>query len=307
MYRNMNVNKDSFPQYMEFHETKKRYQAAMPDVQFPITYDEWMKLPTDQKATALFLSFFPYIVNTAKQYKTLDISGADMVHELMVTFIIQTVPMIEGNPKLYSVTNIVHVAKYSYLTRNRLQNYTQHSYKIKYDSDMELSNYQINESGDEINIFDNIPDSTDDRKQKALYLVRTLITENLDSLSPNTRKVVRCLLSGRPIPKRLGVQLTVIMQELRELLAEPASYISDIRIDCDKFSDVMICEDLIESAIVCMPDGNLAVYNGEKIIRKQHKSKKQTVSRYIFKCGKKSYNIPADEAMDLKVIDVETL
>lgn len=300
-----------FSKFYDFNETKKRFAESMPDTNFPLTYDEWMQIPKDKKAVALFLSFNQVIASVIKSHMNIDLSGADIIHEIMVVFVSITVNFLEENPQSYNVNFIKKTVKNAILTRNRTQNQYQHNDISKYNHRMEMSNIQTTYNED-TDIFDTIPDEHYLFREIIIRLVHELVTDNMNNLTKDQRSVVKSLLHNKPFATRRKYKVPRVMAELREILAEPAFYMyadprSDkigIHLDCDTFEDVLLCAELIRSAVVEMPDGTTAVWLGDTDILYKKYSK---IRSFKFIQGKTTYCIPYDQALTLKVLSVEKI
>ena len=65
-----------------------------------------------------------------------------------------------------------------------------------------------------------------------------------------------------------------------------------------RFSSVVNNDDCVESAVVEMQNGDLAVYYGEK-------KELNNTEYYVFFGATRDYFVPFDTAIDLKVLDVQ--
>ena len=280
----------------QFTETKKRYKASMPEVVFPIAYSDWMQLPKEMKAPALFVSFFDTITFAVLKFQSVAISEEDIISAINYNLVVRIVPTIEGHPKKYTNAYIRKSINNTILDYERIQSDKDHR-------DNDVSNIQYNENNQEIDLFEMLynNDTNDDFKEHALDNVYRLITGRTDNLDGDIRAVVNAIIKSKKIPKNVKSKLPVIYKLLRKALAEPASYFSDIHLDCKTFEDVINCEDLIDSAVVLMCDGTKAVYLGEKII------KRIGVIDYVFMGATRDYIVPNTVARGLTVVSVEAI
>lgn len=280
----------------QFTETMKRYKASMPEVVFPIAYSDWMQLPKAMKAPALFVSFFDTITFAVLKFQSVAISEEDIISAINYNLVVRIVPTIEGHPKKYTNAYIRKSINNTILDYERIQSDKDHR-------DNDVSNIQYNENNQEIDLFEMLcnNDTNDDFKEHALDNVYRLITGRTDKLDDDIRAVVNAIIKSKKIPKNVKSKLPVIYKLLREALAEPASYFSDIHLDCKTFEDVINCEDLIDSAVVLMCDGTKAVYFGEKIV------KRKGVIDYVFMGATRDYIVPNTVARGLTVVSVEAI
>ena len=279
----------------QFNKTKKVYMAAMPNVNFPITYTEWMELPDNLKEAALFVNFMPVIINIVSKNNTQFTCEEDMISAITYALTTSAVNNIKGHPEkftnAYMGTVIDHAIIYYF---RRLY------FPTRFNSD-NISNIQVDENNHEYDIFETLIDSDDFGKKSALSKVEQIINSHIAELDPDTMSLINGLLKKNKIPAYIRNKAPEIMADLRKLLAEPASYFTDITVDCETFEDVIICEDLIESATVVMSDGKLAVYVGEKRIKRYRSIE------YVFMGEDQDYIVPRNIARDLKVVSIETL
>lgn len=281
----------------QFTETKKRYKASMPEVVFPIAYSDWMQLPKEMKAPALFVSFFDSITYTVHKFQSVAISEEDIISAINYNLVVRIVPTIEGHPIKYTHAYIRKAIDTTIMDYERIQSDKDHRAN-------DVSNIQYDERNDEeVDLFDKICDdkTNDVFKQHALNVVQRLITGRADKLDEDIRTVVNATINSKSIPKNVKSKLPAIYKLLREALAEPASYFTDIHLDCKTFEDIINCEDLIESAVILMCDGTKAVYFGEKII------KRKGVIDYVFMGATRDYIVPNKVARGLTVVSVETI
>lgn len=280
----------------QFIETRNRYRESMPNVQFPVTYTEWMELPEDQKVPAIFVSFFDLILSTVGRMNNINISEEDMISAITYVLLKQGIKNITGHPEKYTGGYIRTIVKRAVMEYERIQSDSIHN---KHNT----SNIQVDDLGTEYDLFEQlIADDYEDNpmKQKALDLMSDIIY-NRPELTTDLKVVERVLLKHRAIPVAYKYKLATILTELRELLEEPASYITDIRIDCRTFQDVILCENLIESAVVEMLDGSKAIYLGEKLIKRRNSI------NYVFMGATKDYIVPHNKAIQLRVLEIETI
>lgn len=286
--------------YNEFIETKKRFEASTPNVIYPITYQEWLTLPHEFKASALFVTFFEQMLLAAKKFSSPNIVQEDVISALMFK-LIQVVDTVQKDAKKYTTAYLYTIAKNALIDYNRVisnKNYWENT----------QSNIQVNSNDmddTEYDIFDSL--CTPDSEQDPLMLKSIAETGRklmilLNSNNDTIIKVIEYLLGQKKtLSKNVKRDLPTILSELREFFSEQASYYKDIRLDCDTFEDVINNKELINSCTVVLEDGTEAVWLGDMDVYKNG------AIRYKFISEQSIHTIPKSRAITLKVINVEAI
>ena len=297
----MNNKNYNYGKYSEFERTKRIYEAATPDVRYPLTYEEWLELPDELKPSALYVTFYKPIIATVIKMNMWQVSEPDIISKIMLRFMDLT-EYIETNPVAYKSTTICQWVKQAIIEENRDGNRTRSKLKPEM-----ISNIYI-EDDVEIDMFDNTPSDTENDPliKKALDETRELLIQLIASKDADLLRAIMLILTDKQqngkkkkIPVDFRRKYPSVLAELRKMFAKQASYYYDIHLDCDTFQDVINNEDLINSATVLLKDGTEAVYYGEKDIKGNHSI------RYTFLTKQGIHYEYFTKAIELKVIDVE--
>lgn len=280
----------------QFEEAKSRYEAAI-NIPHPIEYKSWIQLPDDQKAISLFLTYYDIIVNEAFKASYTELTDEDKLHAVNYILITRLVRNIKGNPEKYTCGYITISMRHAFSYFNRMRHDNGHRTNDCSIDAVISATAEIKP----IAYSDIFVDKQDVLHDRAICKVHNLIFEHLDEFDTDTRRVIKCLVKNKPIPSSLKPKVLRVMTTLRELLAEPYSYISEGNIYCETFEDVAICEDLIAEATVLMSDGVEASYFGDKIVRKNNSV------YYIFYSDNGEYQLSRKSAYGLKVLNVYTM
>ena len=94
----------------EFIETRKLFQTVFQyDRTKPLSFDQWLKIPDDQKSAVLYLQFYDQITlawDKTKSFYTLTADGVSTV----LQYLEKNVPIIKANPKKFNERYIYRVA-----------------------------------------------------------------------------------------------------------------------------------------------------------------------------------------------------
>lgn len=299
----MNNKNYNYGKYSEFERTKNIYEAATPDITYPITYTEWYDLPDHLKPSALYVTFYNPIMATIIKLQNIQLSEPDMVSKIMDRFM-KITNYIKNNPQVYKASVITHWVKQALFENDRDSNRKRSAYKKECVSNIEIDK----DTHKEYDIFETIPSAheNDPLIGKALKDTRKILAELLASKDADLLRAIMLILNPtqrngkkKEIPHDFRRKYPAKLAELRQILAEPASYYYDIHLDCDTFQDVINNEDLIDTATVILPDGTEAVYYGEK------KKTGNNAIRYTFVSEKGTHYEYFRNAIELKVINVK--
>lgn len=284
-------------------ETRNRYQASMPEVEFPITYTEWMKLPSDQKAVALYINFYYYIESMAAKFiLKMGISEEDILSTLMLAFIRRTVKSIEESPDKYNAAFIAASVRNVIIDLWRCSKDTEN---VLIRTDLQADD---SDDMDKLSVFDNLegPGYDDEcgvLKDRMITMVSQSLKDNYPSFDKDTKTIINHLMRGKKLTPRLKNKARKVFPKLRKLLKNPSYYIN-ISLDCKTFEDVIICKDLILSATVIMPDGERATWCGDSIIHKN--GYRYGYTHHLFYRNETTYSMAFASARDLEVTNIVT-
>lgn len=173
----------------QFRETRKIYSEFLQYTK-PLSYVEWVSLPEDNKAAALFVQFFDQIELAWYKAKSFFTSEEDGVYTVM-QYLMKNVQIIKENPNRFTPKYIYRVA-YNCL------------YCICHDPIVErirwettVSNIVPTDEGD-LDLFDT---TVSVHSEVEVQYDRNQFWKLLESLDPKARKVVNNLISGAPLGK----------------------------------------------------------------------------------------------------------
>lgn len=179
----------------EFYETRKIYREYL-NFTSPYTFEQWMNLPQDHKAVALYVNFFDVIVSAWYKTKSFYASEQEGV-ETICQYLLKNVPIIEASEgKKYNPKYIYRVA-YNCLyciSHDRLCD------KLKWE--LETSNICNGPDG-EIDMFDSFlsdPEVFEDEK----YFDRVRFWKVIESVSPDAMIICGQMLDGGKLPKGMS-------------------------------------------------------------------------------------------------------
>lgn len=173
----------------QFRETRKIYSEFLQYTK-PFSYVEWVALPEDHKAAALFVQFFDQIELAWYKAKSFFTTEEDGVYTVM-QYLMKNVQIIKENPNRFTPKYIYRVA-YNCL------------YCICHDPIIErirwettVSNIVPTDEGD-LDLFDT---TVSIHSEVEVQYDRNQFWKLLESLDPKSRKVVNNLMGGAPLGK----------------------------------------------------------------------------------------------------------
>jgi len=177
----------------------------------PLSFDEWSALADDSKAAALYVQFYDQITLAWFKTRSFYTTEEDGVSTCL-QYLMKNVPVIKAKPERFSASYVYRVA---YNCMYCI------CHDIKRDREryqLESSNIVISETGDELDLFDTIPDTTDYTKEKS----REEFWATIESMGEDTMSVVSKLLgrSDPSLPKVSESRKQEIIAELRIKLAD---------------------------------------------------------------------------------------
>lgn len=272
--------------FKAFTETKARFMEAT-GISAPITYEQWLVLPDEHKAVALYINFFAEITLAWTKAEAEFVEEDDAV-SIILQYLMKNVPIITANPKKYTGSYIYRVA---YNCMGCLRRVKSESFRY-YNT---ISNYQTDVEDREINIFDNIEDESD----PYIHLAADILASIYEELDKDTKSVINNILNGKKLTNKAKERESDIYAYLRKVFAKVADQYLVPKLLCETFSDVLKYDTLIDSAVVVMRDGVKAIYCGEKRVATNGKTD------IVFMGPTQDYIIPASATYDLKVVDVQ--
>lgn len=255
----------------------------------PLSYEEWLNVPDHFKAAALYVTFFNQITLAWSKAKSFYVDDEDGVSTLL-QYLVKNTPLIKDNEKKYTPGYIYKIAYNCMYCVSR---------DIKRDKDAyENNTSQYIQCGEDVlDLFDTVPsiDNIDDlSKKKKFWSI-------IDNVDDDTFEVIANLIDHSRMPAGLGKKKASIIEDLRSKLEEVSGLYNEVNTDdAESFSYVMENDDDIASATVVLPNGNEAVYYGEKIMNEAG-----YVTAFEFFGADKDYYISVDVAATLKVTDIE--
>lgn len=173
--------------YNPFKATQVMFRDAL-DLFEPLSYDEWMMIPDDNKAAALYVQFYPQITLAwykCKSFYTLEEDGVST----MMQYLIKNVPIIVNDKKRFSEKYIYRVA-YNCL------------YCICHDIKRDKDRFELEQSnlggdeGDEYDMFDFIrsPLTVEDEAMRSSFW------DTIESMGQDAVAVVNNILNQRAAP-----------------------------------------------------------------------------------------------------------
>lgn len=273
-----------------FEETKIMFMEALMSyvlLDREITYDDWMNIPDELKAAALYVNFYQNIKLAwlhAKANFTPDEDGVSTVMQ----YLQKNVDKIRNSKSRYKASYIYKIA-YNCLGCLR------RNVKTKFWYENSVSQYQMDATENQIaDIFETIIDESE-IDTLDVCLARELWNVLLKQ-SDDVQVVADALINKSRIPAGYSKQKRQIIQRMQMLLKKYRQlYINN---DSLTFEDVLNVDDKVDSAVVEMSDGNKAVYYGETI---DHFGKPYVV----FFGATQDYVVAMNDAKSYKVLDVQ--
>lgn len=249
-----------------------------------ISYGEWMGIPDDLKAIALYVQFYDSITLAWAKTRCTYITDDEEV-SVLLQYIQKNVDKIKNDQKRYTGPYMYTVG-YKCMGSLRRKSNEQTRYN------MTSSRYTTNESGEEIDILEKYvkeddPEVIDKTIMKDFWASMDkqpkIMQEVIESMVNGTRSLVK-----KPEKMEILNHLRTTFSEYRQLYLNTEM----------TFQSVYNVDDNVSSAVVEMEDGELAVYYGQK--GSLHEE------LYIeFFGAKKDYIIPYETAKNFRVIDVQ--
>lgn len=205
----------------QFKETLNHFKPALVELDYS-TYWEWMLIPDDLKAIALYVQFYDEI--TLAWYKTQKpFIEEDIAVSTLMQYLIKNVDIIESDRKRFTPNYVYKIAFNAFYPLGRIQRdinyfYNEHagcSELLKNKSDDWTENFDSDNSAylehafvDKLITSDTyFDDSVDDE-----------IWNIIKSLDNDTKRVIEYLLGGRKLGKKLSAKIPTVIADLRIML-----------------------------------------------------------------------------------------
>lgn len=257
----------------------------------PLSYEEWLSIDDQYKAAALYVTFFDQITLAWSKAKSFYVLDEDGVSEMM-KYLLKNTPIIVADKKKYSPAYIYKIA-YNCL------------YCISRDIKRDRLAYEnnvpqyVNYGDDVLDLFDTICDKED--MQYAIS--RKQFWSLVDNQEWDVKAIIVKILEGGSLPAGIPMKRRAeIMEELKKTFASyKAAFYGDVEEEHEiTFLDVLKKDDKIASAVVELPNGESAVYYGQKWYNAEGK-----ISKIEFFGPTKDYLVPVKQALTFKVTDIE--
>lgn len=173
----------------QFRQTRNLYINYL-QYDKQLSYVEWVSLPDDSKAAALFVNFFDQIELAWYKSKSLFTSEEDGVYTVM-QYLMKNVEIIKNDPKRYTPNYIYRVA-YNCL------------YCICHDPIIERIRYEnttsniVKTSDNEVDLFDT---TVSIYSEVEIQFEKKQLVDIIRSLSLKEKKVIAHLVEGAPLTK----------------------------------------------------------------------------------------------------------
>lgn len=190
-----------------FLETKKLF-IAHTGYTHPLSYEDWVNVPDDNKAAVLYVQFYDQITLAWYKTKSFFVLEEDGV-ATMLQYLVKNVPLILDNPNKFTPSYIYRVA-YNCL------------YCISHDIKRDIDRYEkemsniVEHGEDTLDLFDTVSGS--DNGDFDDVLMRKAFWETIENMDMKTQKVVNHLLNGTPLKKST---VTPLAREDADIMSDP--------------------------------------------------------------------------------------
>ena len=171
-----------------FMETRNLFMGSTGYTR-PLSYEEWMMIPSGHKAAVLFVQFYDEITLAWYKTKSYFVVEEDGV-STMLQYLVKNVPIIEKDPKRFKPSYIYRVA-YNCL------------YCISHDIKRDIERYEKEVSNivmsgeDQLDLFDTVvskSDIYDEICKREFWAV-------IENMGVKTQKVINHILNGESLGK----------------------------------------------------------------------------------------------------------
>ena len=211
-----------------FNETRNLF-SRFTQYTKPLSYEEWMEVPSSSKTAVLFVQFFDEI--TLAWYKTKSFFVEEELGvETVVQYLEKNVPVTEKDPKRFKSSYIYKVA-YNCL------------YCISHDIKRDIQRFESEVSNivvcgeDELDLFDTVSKNESVESEIDKKEFWSLI-ENMDL---KTKKVINHLLNGETLNKLTKRSPMYEVDPLRDIsvsVEEMEKIVAELKVKLAKFNEI---------------------------------------------------------------------
>lgn len=203
----------------QFKETLNRFKPALAELDYS-TYWEWMLIPDDYKAAALYVQFYDAIALAWSKTQRPFIEEETAISTLM-QYLIKNVEIIKENRKRFTPNYMYKVAFNAFYPLGRIQRdidyfYNEHRSPIGKDSS---KNGDSLDNMDDDNYFYCESVYFERGAVADKYFEERLVDQNIwaiiESCDDDTQRVIEYLLGGRKLGKKLSAKFPAVIAELR--------------------------------------------------------------------------------------------
>lgn len=280
----------------EFVKTKKLFEEATPDIKYPLSYAEWIQLPEKYKASALYVTFYQQIITAAGKTHNPNTSETDIISYINMV-LVQKLDDIKNDPKKYTPAFIYTLARNAAVDVTRLKS----NFSI-FTNETEILNNSLDYFYEkyEDDLYNILPDEADPVIAAALDAINLKMLEIEND--PHLRAAMRYIIGKQ---KKLGKshqsRYPQTLAKLRAIFKE-YRYLFDIELDCNTFEDVVNNDELIDYAIVKLPNGENGIYDGEKT-----KLRNGTVFYHFVTMNNEDVVLSSKQVNSLRVVDIKPI
>lgn len=270
-----------------FEDAKVRFIDALSYYVAPedkITYEVWVTIPESMRAVALYVAFYPEVMIALSKS-----TAAYIPDEDLLSFLLQYLQKNVGKmtKRRYTPSYMYSIA-YNCMAAPRRNKTPQKRFEL------EIPQY-ANTSDGELDRFTTYVD--DDALDMEELVANKEIWDIIQTASTDVKEVIYNILDHTRLPKHITKSKKAeIIRHLRKTCVKYRQLYADD--NTMRFSSVVNNDDCVESAVVEMQNGDLAVYYGEK-------KELNNTEYYVFFGATRDYFVPFDTAIDLKVLDVQ--
>lgn len=193
----------------------------------PLSYEEWIMIPSEHKAAVLFVQFYDQITLAWYKTKSFFVLEEDGV-STMLQYLVKNVPLIESDPKRFKPAYIYKVA-YNCL------------YCISHDIKRDIERYENEVSNivmsgeDQLDLFDTVVGKSDIYDE----ILKQEFWAVIENMGLKTQKVINHLLNGESLDKVSKRSKTYETDPLRDIAVsvdEMEAIIADLKKKLARYS-----------------------------------------------------------------------
>lgn len=203
----------------EFRETYNLFQSALMDMEYT-NYWEWMLLPDDFKAVALYVNFYDEI--TLAWSKTVKpFMEEETAISTLMQYLLKNVLVVQSDKKRFTKSYFYKIAFNVFYPLGRIKRDVE-EWKNTRSLYENINTYTPTDDYDEDNLIYTESRYTDRAFVEATDILseanKKAIWEIIDSCDDETQKLIDYLINGHKLGKRLAAKAPEILSELRHLL-----------------------------------------------------------------------------------------